>query len=228
MRDRLNMTEIIKPEKKPEQKNNEKFVDFLMLSQEEEDAFKKRIEQNKGLVRIFVHPYYEKITPYYSKKRAEKIEAINLALQKMLSLPEEKTPPILFFEEKEKRSKLEENIGDIELKNRIYTIPTHESSPEPFIHKKGVTEEEKMKNWTPVIEKLKALGVKKALIGGMQFNVYLLGRTYKNEPDEIVLDYCVGEAIKRLSKDFETEISCLSLPENRRKYEEIKKRANKV
>lgn len=222
------LQEFIKQEKKPEQENNERIVDFLTLSQEQEDAFKKRIEQNKGLVRVFIHPYFEKITPHYSEKRAEKIKAINLALQKMLSLPEEKTPPILFFEEKEKISKLEENIGNIELKNRIYTIPTYGSSPEPFIHKKGVTEEEKMKNWTPVIEKLKALGVKKALIGGMQFDVYILGRTSENEPDEIVLDRCVGEAIKRLSKDFETEISYLNFPENRRKYEEIKKRANRV
>lgn len=220
------MQESIKREEGPEQKNNERIVDFLTLSQEQEDALKQRIEENQGLIRVFIHPYYEKTS--YSKERAEKIKAMNLALQKILSLPEEKTPPILFFEEKEKMPKLEENMGDIELKNRIYTIPTHESSPEPSIHKKGVIEKEKMRNWTPVIEKLKALGVKRALIGGMQFKVHILGRTSKNEPDEIVLDYCVGEAVKRLSKDFETEISYLNFPENRKKYEEIKKRATRV
>lgn len=232
MRDRLNMAEIIKPEKTPEQKNHERFVDFLNLSPEQEDELKKSIEENNGLVRIFVHPFFNKITPNYKKERAEKIKVMNLALQKILSLPKEKTPPILFFEEMEKISELEDNIqaiGTTEFKNKVYTVPTFRKDPEPAIlDTDGRLIRNPEKHWKVMNEKLKSMGVKKIFIGGMEFLTYALGRSWPNEPDKIEFLGCVGESVRRLSKDFDVEVSHLAFPDNRKDLDEIKKRANKI
>lgn len=216
------MSEFLKQEQKRTAEN--KILNFLELSEAEENLLKKRIEENQGLIRVFVHPYFEKISPFLNKKRAEQMKVMNLALQKILSLPEEKTPPILFFEEEEEIPQLEEGIGDIELKNKIYTIPTFSCNPGPRINKEEFNVKTIEKNWKVVIDKLKSLEVKKILIGGIQLLAFAEASFSPDKSDEIKYQGCVGGAINHLSENFDIEISNLAFPESRKDVDEIKKR----
>lgn len=207
-------------EEKSEQENNEEIVDFLTLSQKQENLLRQRIEENQGLIRIFVHPHFEKLPLTISPEKNDRMKVMNLALQRMIALPGEKIPPIFFFEEEGEIPRLERIIKSIGLKNKIYTIPTFPLSPEPSIIGMNQGESEE-KNWGIIIEKLKSAGVKKIIIGGTKFLTYVL------EPDEVKFLGCVGEAMNRLSRDFDIEVSHLSFPHNRKNFEEIKKRAKK-
>lgn len=75
-----------------------RFRDFLHLSESEQEELKERIEKNDGLLRIFVHPFFEH-EDNGGRNRHSKIRAIDRAIRKWIALESEQTPPILFMEE---------------------------------------------------------------------------------------------------------------------------------
>lgn len=80
------------------------FVDLFSMTPKQNSELTARIHHWGGLVRIFVHPYF---TSYYGPSddfRHHPSRDSNVAegLKKLLSFPEEKTPPIIIFEERKR------------------------------------------------------------------------------------------------------------------------------
>ena len=186
-------------------------LNFLELFEYQEEIFRQRIKKNQGLVRIFIHPYYEDIVSWNREsKHSTKIESMHLIIQRILALPDDRTPPILFFEEFHKLSILDDIIRSMKIvQNTSYVISTHASTSEPkrtFLDYSEGKQSSEKRNWQVVVNKLKVLGVTKILIGGMYLSIGM---------DK--LGSCVGSAINRLSEDFHVEISSRVFPEDRKK-----------
>lgn len=86
----------------PKEKYQGKFLDFFELSAEQTQTLKKKIEEHRGLVRIFVHPEYleyawgEEID--HNQEMVKKLKQMNEAMKRMLSSEDKKTPPIIIME----------------------------------------------------------------------------------------------------------------------------------
>ena len=193
---------------------------FLELQPEEKSRLALRIKKWNGLVRIFIHPLYEKWSAgpkgYPSNYDASRVIEIEQGLARLLSLPEEKTPPIIIFEENwalksfyKWQRKLQ---GELPL-NPTYIINTCQSSPTPYS-----TDWYKAKGWQDVKAGLSELGVKKILIGGIKLDVSHTRKDWTGKGS--FLSRCVGIALSHLPKDkagiFETELSALIAPRDAR------------
>ena len=75
------------------------------MSELGKESLRERIEQNKGAIRIFVRPFYEEIDGR-AEKHEKRLESINQALTKLLLLPPDKTPPLIFLKNKMKLKSL--------------------------------------------------------------------------------------------------------------------------
>lgn len=202
----------------------DKFVNIFELKDKEISLLRQRIEKWDGLVRIFIHPYYYtlgKKETYINDEVTKKFALIDTGIRKMLSLPTEKTLPIIIFEEWSKIKKLKKRLSK-KLFNTAYIVPTYIGTSEPKILGQDRTFRSDLKSnkeisWNGIIENLTMLGVKKILIGGMYF------KSLKSA-EGIEFYECVGEAVEYLDKSFKVDMSNLTLPEGR---ESFQKRQNK-
>lgn len=201
-----------------------RILDFLELSENQEELLKERIEKNKGLIRVFIHPYYEDDKNWKENpKRIKKLKSINSAIQRILSLSDEETPPVLFFEEQGKIPILKDKIKSLKsLQNKTYIVPTYPDSSEPKLTPKDFSPDKEKRepeeSWKTVVDKLKAFRIKKILISGMELHIGRGDRVPKGE-----LFGCVGWAADRLSKDFKVEFSNLVFPEDRKDAKQFQK-----
>lgn len=206
-------------------KKDNALLNFLELSEYQKEIFRQRIKKNQGLVRIFIHPYYEHVASWVREsKHPTKIESIHLIIQRILALPDDRTPPILFFEEYHRLSILDDIIRSMKIvQNTSYIVPTYISMSEPkhtpLDDSEGKQSSEK-RNWQVVVNKLKALGVTKILIGGMYLFIAKNGTTIMNK-----FGGCAGSAINRLFEDFDIEISSRVFPEDRKNAKKLLKKS---
>ncbi len=167
------------------------------LDENQKIELKKRVEESKGLIRIFVHPIGE-------SKSGEPIENQDRVLKIFVrTISSEKSPPVIVLENfraidgwKESFKKTEPN--SFQLSKDIYLVPTIFDYPYPAIPGKPVPKkrdengeikdedldyvEEGFKNF---VEYLNDLGVKKVLVGGVNLSI---------EDDQ--LSQCVGNFIQ--------------------------------
>lgn len=207
--------------------------EFFRLLPEEEEALRTRIVANHGLVRIFVHPYYQKWRgnplvrpPKDPPEEQAKKEELNQAILRMAQLPAERTPPILFFEEEHSLDKFKSSLAGI-LENTFYVVPTQDAMPEPFVEpNEGFEKDSEIskRNWDTLRQKMHAYGVKKVLIGGMYFRVKS-GDLSQESVSGKALAECVGVAIHHLQDDFEMDVSNFTLLEGRKEYLEARGRS---
>ncbi|KKQ04026.1 MAG: hypothetical protein US18_C0021G0004 [Parcubacteria group bacterium GW2011_GWB1_36_5] len=193
--------------------------DLFELTSKEKQALQERIEKWQGLVRIFVHPMYEKWrgneSEYINDPDNQKLVQIEEVLSKLLAMPENKTPPIVIMEErvfiKELEKWLKENSQGSSQEG-VYFVKTCRDDPTPKLRK--ITTDP----WKLLTEILRGLGVRKILIGGMQLGVLWHKKDWTQK--DPFLERCVGIAISHLSKDkggeFEVELSALTHPTNER------------
>ncbi|MFA6297299.1 MAG: hypothetical protein WC629_01925 [Candidatus Paceibacterota bacterium] len=206
----------------------EDLEDLLLLSEKEIEELKARVEKWDGLIRIFVHPMYEK---WWGKKNNEnkKLGKIIEVVAKLSSMEEEDTPPIIIMEEYDYINKLknwlEHEIKDefgLETNNKMYVIGTKIDSSDPEIPGSTMTVSE---SWEQVRKLLEKIGVKKILIGGMQL-------TFSENERGTYYHRCLGGAITQLSKDangyFEIELSNLSYPEGREEWRGLKDKKPRI
>ncbi|MEK7539116.1 MAG: hypothetical protein AAB595_00525 [Patescibacteria group bacterium] len=204
--------------------------DFFNLDASETERLKNRVEKWHGLVRIFVHPMYEKWRgneeQYANDPKEVKLVQIEQVLAKLLAMPKEKTPPIIIMEEAVYVSKLQgwlkENLAGLS-QGGVYFVKTIPNSPTPQLEGENNREV-----WDKLIKALDDCGVKKILMGGMRLEVssYKHDWTLKNP----YVSRCVGIALSYLSKDkagkFEVELSGLTDPGSERiRYNSLKQKS---
>lgn len=204
--------------------------DFLNLSEEEKAELKTRIKQWNGLVRIFVHPMFEKWRGIKNHEN-KKLEKIIDVVAKLSAMESDQTPPIIFMEEashlEELKKWFEQGIKDeydVETHNNMYLISTTEGDSEPVT---DPSIKDKNKNWENFRALLESLDVKKIIIGGMQLE-------FEEKSDGQGTEYfrCLGHAYTELSEegkgDFEVELSYLSDPKNRTDQQKLKDKKPRV
>ncbi len=168
------------------------------LPPEARRALMGRIEASKGLIRIFVHPFFEvhNHPEVYAEdpdfpNEEPKNRDVDTVLQRVLEKKPEKAPPVIVLEEEKHLKKTGEYLSFFakESGSRSYLVPTMASSPRPKLTPPGVPDVAKSPEaWQRLTSELWDLGVRKAIIGGMYLNV----RDRENVPKEDG-----GEALKK-------------------------------
>lgn len=168
--------------------------------------------ENKGTVRIMVHPYYIQqhshiykgidTTPY------QRFDMVENGFKKILKT--KSNTPVFLFESFNEIKRTEKKIIPILRKNqnKIFIVPTETDSPNPRLNKSYDTN---LHGWSVFIEKMENLGVKKIIIGGIFLDII----TYEEE--EWVTG-CVGFTIEKLKDNFEIQISNLAHPKSRKDF----------
>lgn len=200
-----------------------KTFDIFNLDNDQVIRLTERINKWNGLVRLFVHPLFEKwragskgYQAYYSN--FDRLLEIESVLTRLLSMPEHKTPPLLVMQEgifmEEFLQWIDE--GQACFSHSPYIIKTCNSSPTP-----ACSTSSSIEAWNKLTTLLKKVGVRKLLVAGMQLEVchYKQDWTHKGP----YLARCVGIALSHLCSKkggiFETELSALIEPaEQRRRY----------
>jgi|SRR3989344_1322155 len=197
--------------------------DLLNLSPEEKEILKKRVEQWGGLVRIFVHPLFEKwrdgeYETYESYIRDENIE-IEKTLSRILAIDKGKVPPLIIMQEKKFMSEFKKWLKTIRKPSQetVYFVKTFSTNPAPSIEGKersDVGEAHTIPSWKNLKDTLKEIGVKKIFLGGTKFEMSEYEKDWTDK--DPFMGGCVGIAMSVLSKDkggeFEVELSPLTAP----------------
>lgn len=191
-------------------------INLLKLHGRQKELLRLRIRRWNGLVRIFVHPLYEKWRwpsgEYATHPDYKQLANIESVLSRLIAMPEGKTPPIIIMEEQDRLAHiqrwLKENLAGHSQKN-VYYVSTLRNDPRPVIENLSYWKKEEA--WKRLIKRLDSISVKRILIGGMQFRVcgYRSDWTQRGP----FVDKCVGITISYLSKDkaghFELDLSTL-------------------
>ncbi len=200
---------------------NPRSLDLLELTFEERRKLKERIDRNKGLIRIFVHPMYEKWRGnekyYLADPHCRRLVEIEVGLGKLLSLPEENTPPILIMEEVMFVQSLQnwfENNPHGTPRSDVYFVKTLQNDPTP------PTGLNRPDAWRMFREFLRGLGVQKILIAGCRLEVSHCKQDWTLKGPWI--SSCVGIAASYLwnkkGGEFEMGFSALIDPKGSRRY----------
>jgi len=220
----------------PETKKvNDRIHNLFDISKEGFKKLSERIKDAKGLIRIFIHPFYE----YYYSDPNEKTDFARSKLmtkgliEKNLSKNIDVVPPLIIFEGRDSiESYRDEIIPSLARStNETYFVPTFNfnSTPNPF-YDPGDDDKEKMDTeWKIMNDLLSSLGVTKIVLGGYQMG-------FSSEKPDTNIDYidyhqqrkqkgaknqkyfpknCVGNAYAYLSKQFDVELSNFAYPDNR-------------
>lgn len=208
-------------------------INLAEITPEQTQKLQSRVDSSNGLIRVFIHPFYEEYVKtkcykdYVHDGTYPRIGAIKEGIGRILALSANKTPPVFIFEEQESLKRTVKTISHMNRRseNEAYFVPTQFNHPEPkFNDKKG-------KNWTRLNLIFKHLGVAKILIGGTRLSLtYVKDRRllfsesamFRHQlaksgakTTSISIDLCVGLAIDKLAKNFDIELSALTHPHSR-------------
>jgi len=206
------MNETFNPEF--ESYETEKILDLFNLSPEQEVDLKGDIKLFKGLVRIFVHPFYEQLERGGSEFREQGMNKVRKGIKRIINSTHENVPPLIFMEEETRINDIRQELKP-ELAHRAYLVPTYEGTSEPRLTSIDNPLENVGENWSRLINRLNGLGVSKVLIGGMWLEI---GDKFLEE--KTGLYGCVGDAVNHLKQDFEVQVSNLNFPDSRKEYQE--------
>jgi hypothetical protein len=184
------------------------------LNAEQISHLKERIEKSKGVIRMFMHPFYDKSYAFKSANNEQTPDSMRQGLKRLVRLPEEKTPPIFIFEEEENYLNLLEKLL-ADLNQDIYIIPTHRDSGrlslkshDDVVKYLSNIYESNKRNYQILADKLADVGTKEILLGGMSLLIY------KNEhPEDTLVKGCVSSPLRLLSTRFPITISHFTHPD---------------
>ncbi|MES2314456.1 MAG: hypothetical protein V4524_00770 [Patescibacteria group bacterium] len=188
--------------------------DLLELTSKQREFLRLRIAKWYGLVRVFVHPMFERwhFPPgEYSKHPDHKrLVEIEKALSRLVTLPERKTPPIIIMEEDYRLENLKNWLAQNpfgQSQRNVYYVRTWKNTSHPLVDPHSYYPPQ----WEPLVKRLGSVGVKKILMGGMQFTASAFGSDWTGKRPRV--DYCVGIALSYLSNDkagkFNVDLSAL-------------------
>ena len=190
--------------------------DLLKLTRRQKELLRLRVRKWNGLVRIFVHPMFEKwhfpYTEYVKDPDYGRWVKIEKGLSRLITLPEEKTPPIIIMEENYRVENLmnwiDSNSSGM-VQRDVYYVRTLKNTSHPLVVPRLYYDIRLQ--WEKLSRLLRSIGCKKILIGGLKFTA----ATYKDDwtGKKPWVAYCVGIAISYLSNDkagkFDVDISAL-------------------
>lgn len=157
-----------------------RLVEYEGMDAEDREALQKAIAKSNGVVRVFVHPFFDRFNSStdMALEHLSKAERVHKGVAKVLTAKneEDRNPPILFMEEGDNMKKLKafiESHGNF-AKAFSVIVKTVEGTSVPdvlrgvgnLILKPSLFSE---KSWKIFIDSLKGLGVKKAIVGGSFF-----------------------------------------------------------
>ncbi len=196
---------------KPESAN------LFEMSPEQILKLEKRVLDSKGIIRIFIHPYYSelpddpptKVTP--SRDHKAQYNTMLSGFEKLLVSDSKNVPPIFVFEETVKMKSTISKIKDFAHQD-VYYVPTAEEAAAPLIpeDKKPQLQIEYgyvPQGWRYTTDLLKKIGVTDIVLGGRNFNL----SPYK-QGTLMSLDSCVGNAYSILQLDFRIKFSMFTYP----------------
>lgn len=211
--------ELPRPEKGPAGR----VLRFFEMDAKEEGLLKERIAKFDGLVRVFVHPDFSTYANFESNAddpaTVQKLETAETVFQRLLASESEKMPALIIFEDganqEEFRSK-EDAFREV-VGSDVYVIRTEMANPTPlspdrestykwkFLEPNTIPAQERTDMWQWILEEFKRLGIKKVLIGGLEYYV-------GTEPGG-----CLGMVLGELRKrSFDVEASLLTWPDKLR------------
>jgi len=187
---------------------------LLELDPAQEEALRARILESNGIIRVFVHPYFN--LNQKDGDRNKDIVKMQDVLSKMINSQSEKVPPIIIFEEVTQIGNLRTHLNcNAQNLRDIYVVPTKPNNATPFsVDNQTAHGYDFMLAWHSLRKKLKALGVTRVIISGMNFEKM-------NNGEKQEMSGCVGLAAGHLRKDFEIEISFLNYPHNRKQVGDV-------
>jgi hypothetical protein len=189
---------------------------LLSLTRKEKQRLKLRVKKWNGLVRLFVHPLFEKwhwsAEQYPECPNYGRLIKIETGLSRIVSLSPEKTPPVIIMEEHIFGRRLDEWLARTQTRPRVpvYRVMTEQDDPKPFLPDRFEYYETE-KAYGALVKVLRQIGVKKIIVAGMKFEAATWKTDWTNKSPWV--GRCVGKVLSHLSKDkageFETEISFL-------------------
>ncbi len=203
--------------------------DLWELSIEEIEKLKAHIEEYHGVIRIFVHPFFESAEIYpKDPEKAEKVRRIDQVLQRMAEMEPARTPAIFLLEPFRKIEELPSHFNGGSFRNKFYVVQTDSASPQPYFKGDAVGVDGNIhwsKNWSVFTDWLKELGVKKIIIGGQYLfigtRIFNFGQ-HKSKKEDLELQGCVGTASRMLGQQFEIEFSNFASPKTSKDIKEAK------
>ena len=209
-------------------------LELFSISKVELHELRKRILENGGTVRVFIHPFFYDYAIKYNPKGSrpshnlDRIQILKNGIGKIIGKPSIKTPPVFMLEEQEHMDESKQIIkSEFHPEQPIYWIPTEPNSADPMI-------KNAIDSWEKLRKMFLYLGVKKVIIGGMYLKVV---HGYDLDPDmmeyrkqrrknhaknmEYDLLKCVRGAVTGFSQDrhykhvFDVEISNFNFPDSR-------------
>lgn len=204
----------------------DKVIDFNNLDNVQTTVLKKRIALFNGLIRIFIHPFYEENHEsicWQEKNAYPRVEFPSKGLTRILSLPSNKTPPVIVFEELCNLLKTKVRLSQMNSKsdNEVYLLSTYPDQSVPNLLAEQQQSIDDKINWWNLISTFRNLDVKKIIIGGQRLIVqpgydHTNSKNFKYETRR-----CVGGAIKNLGRNFQIEVSTLTHPHSRFDIENV-------
>jgi len=199
-----------------EQKKEDSTLELFNLTEEQKSELKLRVEEHKGLVRIFIHPMVVESKNGEPLKNNERVFAI-LAR----TIFSEKAPPIIILENGIAIESWKLGIEKLSHKipQKIYLVPTmHDypypivpGKPEPLERDEGGRLQKKDFDYVDegsktFVKFLNDLGVKKIMIGGTSLKIL-----------DNRLNLCVGNFIEfmKYHSDIELKLSLGTAPMNK-------------
>ena len=188
------------------------------LDENQKQELRRRVEESKGLIRVFIHPIAE-------LKSGEPIENHDRVLQTLSrTISSEKSPPVIILENFRavdgwKEAFRKNETDSLRLAKDIYLVPTIFDYPYPVIPGKPAPEErdeeDQLKDkdleyieegFRNFIEYLNGLGVKKVLVGGTSLKII-----------DGHITQCVGNFIQMMNElsDKDMKLSLGTAPLNR-------------
>ena len=186
------MTEIESGQFGPETgetQESDQIVYFESMTDAQKNELKEKIGQSDGLIRVWVHPFYETYLREYGfsheseeekKEREElppslyEVKANKIAeeVKKFCANPDE-GPVNIVFEEytqiNETAKRIQETISQTGSKNKVYFVKTKIDDPTPGLSSRDTRDD--ANRWLDTLVDLDELGVKKVIVGGQLFSV---------------------------------------------------------
>lgn len=157
-------------------------MEYARMNVGDKENLQKEIAQSQGIIRVFVHPFYDRFntSEAIASEHLTKAERVHKGVEKVLLAKNEAgdNPPIFFMEESDNRKKLETILRSLQVseKTSVVLVETLEGVPTPKVFERKETlkffpdlQRLTEKSWIVFIKNLKDLGVKKAIIGGSFF-----------------------------------------------------------